>query len=71
MPLGFGDTGFFEMRYFPMARTVMGGLMASTILTLIVLPTYYSLLDDLAIWVRRTWQVTAAPRQVDSAAAGD
>ena len=55
IPLAWGDSGLFEMRYFPMARTIMGGLMASTVLTLIVLPTYYSLFDDLAAWLKRTW----------------
>ena len=55
IPLAWGDGGLFDMKYFPMARTVMGGLMASTALTLIVLPTYYTLFDDLAFWVKRTW----------------
>ncbi len=54
MPLAFGDSGFFNMRYFPMARTVMGGLMASTVLTLVVLPTYYCLVDDLGRYCKRT-----------------
>ena len=57
-PLALGETSIFGSRYFPMARTVMGGLMASTILTLIVLPTVYTLLDDLAIYVRRMWLTT-------------
>lgn len=54
-PLAVGTSGIFELRYFPLARTVMGGLVASTVLTLIVLPTYYTLFDDLAIWLKRTW----------------
>ena len=48
IPLAWGHGGLFNMKYFPMARTVMGGLMASTALTLVVLPTYYTLFDDLA-----------------------
>jgi HAE1 family hydrophobic/amphiphilic exporter-1 len=74
IPLGFGDQGFFDMKYFPMARTVMGGLMASTVLTLIVLPTYYSLMDDLSVWCRRVWQSSgapAAPQQIDEGIPGD
>lgn len=55
IPLAVGTSGLLGLRYFPMARTVMGGLMASTILTLIVLPTYYTLLDDLSRWLRRLW----------------
>ncbi len=55
IPLAWGDSGLFNMKYFPMARTVMGGLIASTALTLVVLPTYYTLFDDLAVWIKRTW----------------
>ncbi|PYV04924.1 MAG: hypothetical protein DMG10_06470 [Acidobacteria bacterium] len=55
IPLAMGKSGIFELRYFPLARTVMGGLAASTVLTLLVLPTYYTLFDDLAVWLKRTW----------------
>jgi len=55
LPLAFGTTSVFNARYFPMARTVMGGLIASTILTLLVLPTVYSLIDDFALGARRLW----------------
>ena len=67
IPLAFGDQGFFDMRYFPMARTVMGGLIASTVLTLIVLPTYYSLMDDFLDLVPAD---LAKQRRLRSAAAG-
>jgi len=39
--------------YFPMARAIVGGLVLSTIVTLIILPTIYILLDDLRSWARR------------------
>jgi hydrophobic/amphiphilic exporter-1 (mainly G- bacteria), HAE1 family len=55
LPLAIGTSGVFNFRYFPLARTVMGGLIASTVLTLIVLPTYYTLFDDFAIWLKRIW----------------
>jgi hydrophobic/amphiphilic exporter-1 (mainly G- bacteria), HAE1 family len=55
VPLAVGSSGVFELRYFPLARTVMGGLAASTLLTLLVLPTYYVLFDDLAQWLKRIW----------------
>ena len=32
IPLALGTTGMFELRYFPLARTVMGGLISSTLL---------------------------------------
>ncbi|MCB1151599.1 efflux RND transporter permease subunit [bacterium] len=34
-----------DAEYFPMARAIIGGLASSTLLTLIVLPTYYLLAD--------------------------
>jgi hydrophobic/amphiphilic exporter-1 (mainly G- bacteria), HAE1 family len=58
-PLAFGTSGIFELRYFPLARTEMGGLLSSTALTLIVLPVYYELFDDLATWVKRMWYLSS------------
>ncbi|MFQ5737534.1 MAG: efflux RND transporter permease subunit [Acidobacteriota bacterium] len=55
LPLAVGTTSIFELRYFPMARTVMGGLIASTILTLVVLPTVYTVVDDLSVGLKRIW----------------
>lgn len=39
--------------YFPMARSIVGGLTFSTMITLLVLPTIYAQLDDLRNWSRR------------------
>jgi HAE1 family hydrophobic/amphiphilic exporter-1 len=35
----------------PMARAVVGGLITSTLLTLIVVPVVYTVLDDVAAWL--------------------
>jgi HAE1 family hydrophobic/amphiphilic exporter-1 len=37
----------------PMARAVVGGLITSTLLTLIVVPVVYTILDDIAAWLQR------------------
>lgn len=37
----------------PMATTVIGGLLLSTVLTLLVTPIIYTIMDDFAIWVKR------------------
>ena len=37
----------------PMARAVVGGLITSTLLTLIVVPVVYAFLDDFAEWLHR------------------
>jgi HAE1 family hydrophobic/amphiphilic exporter-1 len=52
VPLAVGDTsiGGNGPPYFPMARAIIGGLAFSTIISLLVLPTIYVLLDDLGFW---------------------
>jgi HAE1 family hydrophobic/amphiphilic exporter-1 len=37
----------------PMAHAVIGGVLASTLLTLLVVPVLYTLLDDVTAWARR------------------
>ena len=46
----------------PMARAVVGGLITSTLLTLIVVPVVYTILDDIAAWMfgRRKHAAAAA-----------
>lgn len=70
VPLAFGESSLAGMRYFPMARTIMGGLMASTVLTLVVLPTYYTLVDDFGVYLRRLW-FTTSPEGQPAPAEGD
>lgn len=51
MALGFGEGAELEA---PLAITMIGGLLLSTVLTLVVIPVLYSLIDDLAAKFRRT-----------------
>ncbi len=67
VPLATGDANMMGMNYFPLARTVIGGLLASTALTLVVLPTYYVILDDAGRWLRRLWLDTNPSPQLESA----
>jgi HAE1 family hydrophobic/amphiphilic exporter-1 len=39
--------------YFPMARAIVGGLTFSTMVTLLILPTIYVILDNLRNWAAR------------------
>lgn len=52
LPLCFGTTliGGDGPPYFPMARAIVGGLIFSTVITLVILPTIYVLLDDMKRW---------------------
>ena len=52
LPLFFALGEGAEMRA-PMARAVVGGLLTSTLLTLIVVPVVYTVLDDLVAWLGR------------------
>lgn len=54
VPLCFSTTalGGEGPPYYPMARAIAGGLIFSTLVTIIVLPTIYSLLDDMRTWAR-------------------
>ncbi len=55
IPLCIGTTqiGGDGPPYFPMARAIVGGLTFSTVVTLIVLPSIYIILDDIKIWSGR------------------
>ncbi|MCP4896564.1 MAG: efflux RND transporter permease subunit [bacterium] len=44
--------------YYPLARTVIGGLTASTFLTLVILPYIYVLFDNLSFWASKVWQAS-------------
>jgi len=48
--------------YYPMARAIAGGLVFSTIVTLLALPVIYALLDDLRMWVRHVFADARAGR---------
>ncbi|MCP4546760.1 MAG: efflux RND transporter permease subunit [bacterium] len=52
MPLALGKTHISGGYYFPLARAVIGGLATSTVLTLVVLPTFYILAENSAAYVR-------------------
>ena len=57
IPLCIGTTqiGGDGPPYFPMARAIVGGLAFSTLITLVILPTIYILLDDLKAWAGSVW----------------
>ena len=60
LPLAFGNNSVGDVLYFPLARTVIGGLAASTVLTLLLVPCLYTLLEDGWALVGRVWR--AGPR---------
>jgi HAE1 family hydrophobic/amphiphilic exporter-1 len=45
----------------PMGTCVVGGMITSTLLTLVVVPVMYSLLDDFGLWVKRLAPASGHP----------
>ena len=65
LPLAFAMSEGSEQRA-PMGQAVIGGVITSSLLTLVVVPVIYCYLDDLAQWARRKF----GPAQPRAAAAG-
>jgi HAE1 family hydrophobic/amphiphilic exporter-1 len=63
--IGAGEGGGFRA---PMARAVIGGLITSTLLTLVVVPVAYTYFDDFGAWVKR---VVSRERRKETAAQVD
>ncbi len=57
LPLAFALTEGSEQRA-PMGQAVIGGVITSSVLTLVVVPVVYCYMDDLAQWLRRRWGAT-------------
>jgi HAE1 family hydrophobic/amphiphilic exporter-1 len=55
-PLAIGGNHVGDVLYYPLARTVMGGLAASTLLTLLLVPCLYTLLEDGVAVIARVWK---------------
>jgi HAE1 family hydrophobic/amphiphilic exporter-1 len=58
LALGLGEGG--EQRS-PMGQAVIGGVMASGLLTLVVVPVIFTYLDDLAGWAKRFGKIAPSP----------
>ncbi len=46
--------------YFPMARTIIGGLTFSTIVSLLIVPALYACFDSLSAWARKVMRTARA-----------
>ena len=53
LPMIYGTAEGTARRWGPIGFVVISGLMVSTLLTLVILPTVYSLMDDLATRIKR------------------
>ncbi|KAB2845319.1 MAG: efflux RND transporter permease subunit [Burkholderiales bacterium] len=62
LPLALGFSEGAEQRA-PMGQAVIGGVITSSILTLVVVPVVYTFLDDLAAWFKRHTSNRRVPEQ--------
>jgi HAE1 family hydrophobic/amphiphilic exporter-1 len=69
LPLAWGGAAVGDLFYYPLARTVMGGLMSSSILTLLVLPYITLGVEGFAAWMRSLWSGSAVKPAVPAEAA--
>ena len=70
IPMAVGGAKMIGMPYAPLGRTMIGGLVAATFLTLIIVPLFYTLFDDLRRQVRRMTSVASAPHHDEVVAHG-
>ena len=53
IPMAVGNAQMIGMPYAPMGRTIIGGLLTSTLLSLIAVPWAYSIFDDMGHYFRK------------------
>jgi HAE1 family hydrophobic/amphiphilic exporter-1 len=58
MPLALSTSEGAEQRA-PLGQAVIGGVITSSLLTLVVVPVVYCYLDDLTQWFKRLWGVSS------------
>jgi HAE1 family hydrophobic/amphiphilic exporter-1 len=60
IPMAVGNSKLVGVPYAPLGRTMVGGLLVSAVLTLVVVPLLYTLLDDLREHAARVWRAARA-----------
>jgi len=71
LPLAIRGPNTAGIFYYPLARTVMGGLMSSAVLTLLVLPYVSIGVEGIADWFRRIWRESAGKAPSTTSPAAD
>jgi hydrophobic/amphiphilic exporter-1 (mainly G- bacteria), HAE1 family len=66
--LGFGEGADFRA---PLGRAVIGGVITSTVLTLVVIPTFYEILDEWRTWFSRKFGFNVAQQTAEHKVPGD
>ncbi len=61
--LGVGEGGAFRA---PMATAVIGGIIVSTVLSLVIVPSFYLIMDDLSAFITRLLAPMIGPREQEA-----
>jgi multidrug efflux pump subunit AcrB len=61
--LGVGEGGAFRA---PMATAVIGGIIVSTVLSLVVVPSFYLIMDDLSAHISRFFSRFIGPKETEA-----
>ncbi len=64
LPMLYGTVEGFSRRWGPVGLVVVSGLASSTILTLVLAPTLYALMDDLGEWAKRVVRAVRGPARM-------
>ncbi|MCA8940306.1 MAG: efflux RND transporter permease subunit, partial [Planctomycetes bacterium] len=56
IPMAMGDQQFFGTPYYPLGRTILGGILFSTLVTLFAIPIFYLNIDSMWGIVRTTFK---------------
>jgi len=65
IPMALGNSKMIGMPYSPLGRTMIGGLICASFLTLVIVPLFYSYLDDLRNLVFRMVDAATSRRKRD------
>jgi multidrug efflux pump subunit AcrB len=60
--LGIGEGGAFRA---PMAIAVTGGIIVSTVLSLVVVPSFYLIMDDISYWLAKFFRLFIGTKEVE------
>jgi HAE1 family hydrophobic/amphiphilic exporter-1 len=67
IPMAMGQSHIVGTPYYPLGRTVIGGMVASTLLTLLVVPLFYSFCDDLRLCLLQvTSRLFSSPKKASA-----
>jgi len=66
IPMAVGDASLAGIPYKALGRVVIGGLITSSIMTLLWVPLLYAMVDDARTWGSRVWTYMMGRKEVST-----